>query len=181
MSLRRIEEFLSEKTDWIERHLKINAARLDETADVLAYRKVYVNGNLLPFVICDRNEITCDAVYVSEPTKLRILLEENFVAQFSLEVEELASRTGLKPATVKIKGFKSRWGCCNADKVVSFNYKLFMVAPELRRYVIIHELCHLKFLNHSHDFWRLVSSFDAEWKKHRQELKKLGYLCSLFT
>ncbi|MCX6783469.1 MAG: M48 family metallopeptidase [candidate division WWE3 bacterium] len=72
---------------------------------------------------------------------------------------------------VAIRNPKTRWGSCSHSKTLSFSYKVAFLAPELRDYVIIHELCHLKVFNHSPEFWTQVSNFLPNYKVLRRRLK----------
>lgn len=76
-------------------------------------------------------------------------------------------------AKIRIANQKSRWGSCSAQKTVSYNYRIIYLPPALRDYVIVHELCHLKELNHSPRFWQLVAEMVPEWRQYRRELKEL--------
>lgn len=70
-----------------------------------------------------------------------------------------------------IKNQLSRWGSCSKNKNLNFNFKLLYLPIELADYVIVHELCHLIELNHSKDFWTLVSEILPQYKALRKRLK----------
>jgi predicted metal-dependent hydrolase len=72
---------------------------------------------------------------------------------------------------VTIRGQKTRWGSCSARKTISLNYKLLFLSPALVRYVLIHELCHTKHLNHSKKFWALVGEKEPNYKQLKAELR----------
>lgn len=80
---------------------------------------------------------------------------------------------GLSYNRVSIRNQKTCWGSCTAKRNLNFNYKLLYLEPQLRDYVIVHELCHLKELNHSSRFWNLVAETVPEYKKLRRELRKI--------
>ena len=74
---------------------------------------------------------------------------------------------------VSIRNQKSRWGSCSKKGNLNFNYKIIFLPPEQADYIIVHELCHLKELNHSKRFWDLVSCAIPCYKEIRRKLKKL--------
>ncbi len=87
------------------------------------------------------------------------------------KVAELCPRLRVSCNRIVIKGAKTRWGSCSRKGNVNFNWKLMMVPEPVLDYVVIHELCHLKEMNHSSKFWQLVGEHCPEWRKHRQWLK----------
>ncbi len=75
---------------------------------------------------------------------------------------------------ISIRNQKSRWGSCSSGKNLSFNYKIVFLKEELQDYLIIHELCHLKHMNHSREFWYLVAKASPEYKAYSKALKRAG-------
>lgn len=88
-------------------------------------------------------------------------------------------RLGLTPKEFRIEDSKTKWGSCNSDKKLTFNYRLAMAPMEAIDYVVIHELCHLKHMNHDRSFWRLVGSIIPDHKEQRNYLKKYGQFLTL--
>lgn len=74
---------------------------------------------------------------------------------------------------VAIKAHRSRWGSCSSLGNLNFNYRLIFLPEHLREYIIIHELCHLKELNHGPRFWALVAERYPEYQQAQQELAAL--------
>lgn len=89
----------------------------------------------------------------------------------SSQLSLISAMTSLEYENLTIRDQKTIWGSCTANKSISLNYKLIFLPQRLLQYVIIHELCHTKFLNHSAKFWNHVSLFDPAWRTHRQELR----------
>jgi predicted metal-dependent hydrolase len=73
-----------------------------------------------------------------------------------------AARVGFGPQAVQVRLQKTRWGSCSSRGLISLNAGLLFVDPELVRYLFVHELCHLKHLNHSRRYWRLVERFEPD-------------------
>lgn len=73
---------------------------------------------------------------------------------------------------IRIKNQKSLWGSCSKKSNLNFNFRLLYLPSQIRDYVIVHELCHLKELNHSKNFWHLVSLTIPDYKRIRKNLKQ---------
>jgi len=83
---------------------------------------------------------------------------------------------GLLWNRISIRGQRTMWGSCSAEGNLNFNYKIVLLPPELADYVIVHELCHLREMNHSKAFWDLVAETIPDHKERRRLLKyaKMG-------
>jgi len=85
---------------------------------------------------------------------LRLLAQEELVPRLA----ELASHHQLTVSRTTIRNQRSRWGSCSRTGAIALNFRLVQMPPEVRDYVIVHELMHLRQQNHSRRFWRLVES-----------------------
>lgn len=74
---------------------------------------------------------------------------------------------------VSVRNQKTRWGSCSRKKNLSFSYRLLFLPEHLRDYVIVHEMCHLREMNHSAKFWALVALTFPDYKELRKEMKEL--------
>ncbi len=72
---------------------------------------------------------------------------------------------------VKIKSVKSRWGSCSSKKNLNFSWKLVMADIKIVDYVVVHELCHLKEMNHSENFWKEVEKILPDYKIRKKLLR----------
>ncbi len=179
-SERRCYDFLNEKKDWIDKVIKAHAAVINENSDVFNYEKIYVFGKKVPLIISDKNKISDSAVYVRNRSCIKRTFIKHFAPQFIEKVVVISKKTGLTASDFSIRAYKSRWGCCDAKKRVAFNYLLFMLPEYLQEYVIVHELCHTVYLNHSKKFWLLVSEFIPDYFDCRKQLKKYDFLTKLY-
>ena len=87
----------------------------------------------------------------------------------------LAKSIDLHPASIGIKDYKSRWGCCHPNRRIYYNWRLIMAPQSIIDYVVIHELCHLLHPNHSKQFWHLVGSILPDFVERRDWLKVNGF------
>lgn len=84
---------------------------------------------------------------------------------------ELSKEHKLPFEGLGIRTQKTRWGSCSAHKKINLNSKLLFLPKRLVDYVIIHELCHTKFLDHSSNFWNLVEHHLPHYKRLEREIK----------
>ncbi|MBK6619740.1 MAG: M48 family metallopeptidase [Saprospirales bacterium] len=78
---------------------------------------------------------------------------------------------------VSLKYNSSNWGSCSAGRNINLSTRLLFAPPEVKDYIIIHELAHLVELNHSDRYWKLVSEVMPEYEEWEKWLRKNGHLC----
>ena len=81
---------------------------------------------------------------------------------------------GVTYGRITIRNQKSKWGSCSSQGNLNFNCLLMLCPPEVLDYVVVHELCHRKEMNHSPRFWAEVEKVDPDYKAHRKWLKDEG-------
>ena len=101
---------------------------------------------------------------------LRRWLVERARTHFNSYVQSICRYTGFHYKRIQIRGQTSRWGSCSSRGTLSLNYKLLFLEPELVRYLVIHELSHTRYLDHSTRFWKLVEQFEPRYGELDQEL-----------
>lgn len=180
LSAEKIEEFLDGKAEWIDKVINRNAERLAANDDVIERRKIYLDGKKLSLVISSQNKITADAVYVKKFEDIEKLYVKTCSEEFIAEVKKISEVAKLYPNSVSIKKYRGRWGCCDSKNNLVFNFILFMLPSEVRRYVIVHELCHTLCHNHSPAFWKLVSDYEPDYKNLKKRLAAFDFLTSLY-
>lgn len=113
---------------------------------------------------------------------VRILLSRvvasDFLPEIRQRVFELNGLYFRQPVKrVSLKYNSSNWGSCSAGKNINLSTRLLFAPPDIRDYVIVHELAHLLELNHSDRFWKLVSEAMPEYEEKEKWLKANGRLC----
>ncbi len=105
---------------------------------------------------------------------LRRWYTQQATAVISQRAADLATRLKLCYRQITIGDQRTRWGSCSRSGRLRFNWRLVLMPPAILDYVIIHELTHLKALNHSKHFWRLVAAACPDYHTHRTWLRKHG-------
>lgn len=85
---------------------------------------------------------------------------------------------GVRYHRITIREQKTRWGSCSSSRNLNFNWKLVLAPPEVLDYVVVHELCHLKEMNHSGAFWNEVEKVLPDYKVRQAWLKENGWMLS---
>ena len=101
-------------------------------------------------------------------------LREQAIKLVTDRVRHYAPIIGVAYGQIAIRTQHTRWGSCSSKGNLNFNCLLALVPPEVLDYVVVHELCHRKELNHSEHFWRHVERILPDYKSHRKWLKESG-------
>ncbi len=101
---------------------------------------------------------------------LRAWLLKAAMRQLEPRVAALSTATGIGYSKVSVRRQRSRWGSCSVRGTISLNACLLFQRPEVVDYLIVHELAHVKHMNHSARFWQLVERHCAQWRELDREL-----------
>lgn len=82
-----------------------------------------------------------------------------------------AARMNLTPHALRVKNQRTVWGSCSRKANLNFNWRILLLSAQTADYLIIHELAHLKELNHSSRFWQTVQKYSPDFEHHKAELK----------
>jgi predicted metal-dependent hydrolase len=108
------------------------------------------------------------------PTALKKWLTQRAKEHLIPWLKRVSDETGLRYSSVSIRRQQTRWGSCSARGSISLNAGLLFLPPELVTYVLVHELCHTKQLNHSPRFWRLVEYYLPDYRQFDRQLRNAG-------
>ncbi len=143
-----IRKFIIDKTPWIEKHLELMREKLADEAKKSPVR-AFTDEEI---------EALADEAFRVIPEGVRVF----------------AKMIGVTYGRITIRNQVSRWGSCSSKGNLNFNCLLMLCPEPVRDYVIIHELCHLKYMDHSKDFWSEVKKYCPDAKEHELWLKENG-------
>jgi predicted metal-dependent hydrolase len=187
--LELVDEMLVAKTGWIlEKYDRYVGATLSSGNGRVRF------GDFVPYLGQEVEVVSCpDIVRVEsvelrgqtlavhwgqERLELRPLLERWYRDQAASVLEgkaqEFAAVFGVRPSRFAIRGQRTRWGSCSHRGNLSFNWRLIMAPEPVIDYVVIHEVAHLKEMNHTKRFWALVADRCPSWREHKKWLDDHG-------
>lgn len=132
-------------------------------------------GRELSLVISDDTYIDNNIVYACDEDSARKYIYSLSYDTFKRELDRVMLMfDDLPDFTLKVRWMKTKWGVCNKKSMsVTLNSELMTKDISLIDYVIVHELCHFKYMDHSKEFWDEVSKYYPYYKQSRKELNKL--------
>ncbi len=105
---------------------------------------------------------------------LQKYLQEEARPRLGTRLQAHAARMDLRPQGFNLSSARSRWGSCTATGHIRLNWRLIHLAPELADYVMVHELAHLREMNHSPRFWAIVANYFPDHRHARKALREHG-------
>lgn len=143
-----IEQFISARADWIAEHLRMQEQKNRQCNDALPVKKLSNND------IKKLADKAC--TYIPE------------------RVAHFAPFVGVTYGRITIRNQRTRWGSCSSRGNLNFNCLLMLTPPEVIDYVVVHELCHRKEMNHSQLFWNEVARVLPGYAEQEKWLKTHG-------
>lgn len=139
-------------------------------------QKFYYLGNCYDIITISTKdiEIIDNRIYVKSIDYLNKWLQKEIKQIYKQHLNEIYNlfEENIPYPSLKIRRMKTRWGVCNKKtKTVTLNSELIRYSLDKLDYVIVHELAHFIYFNHSSSFWSLVSKYCPDYKKIRKELK----------
>lgn len=179
-----IENVIEQKKKWIYEKLeKVNDKEYKQGSNVFLLGRAYPlkikfikqnnpniyieNGNMVAEIPKKYKNIYSK--------KIEELLDNVYMKVAEKEVDmamQIVTRiVGIKPNKYRIKKLKTAWGTCTSNKNITINSSLMKYDRTVIQYVVLHEICHLKYMNHSKDFWKMVKQYMGNYEEVRRKLK----------
>lgn len=184
----QLNNVLQEKAHWILNKLKAREANKIAPIQWLNGEYLLFLGNNIQLSIsqCSTNKAAVleqDHLAIAQPDphnktltcrKVIAWYKKQALLDFSRRLEVFSAKLGVVTPPLTLSNAKLRWGSCNSRGEIRLNWRLLQAPPHIINYVICHELAHLKEMNHSARFWRVVEKLFADYKLAEKELKKLS-------
>lgn len=142
----RIQKFVEEKQEWILKNL-VKIQKRDEQREQITRLSALERQHL--------------------QNKACVLIPRR--------VSYFAEKIGVSYGKITLRQQKTRWGSCSANGNLNFNWLLILAPPQVLDYVVVHELCHRKEMNHSPAFWKEVEAILPDYREKRKWLKDNGW------
>ena len=169
LSQDRINELITKKLSWIKK-------RISEQSSVqTTYNRELISGSPISYLgkryklkrsVDHSKDISMQAGYIVAKVDKNLsecdteaLIRRNLVDWYIDKARIYLNR-------------RSKWGDCNSIKGISYNWRIMLAPQSVIDYVVVHELCHLTHMNHSKEFWALVTRYCPNWKEKRLWLKE---------
>ena len=176
---REVEEFLAGSSRWIERaqgelqhRYRASLQALPDAVELAAvgrrWEVHYGSGTAARPGLKEFPQHLQISTADSAPDSVYGLLRQWLLAQARLYLKPWlaseAKEVGVTPNKIQVRTQRTRWGSCSPLGNISLNASLLFLAPAVVRYLLIHELCHLRHLDHSARYWRCVAGIEPDYR-----------------
>lgn len=195
MRKKEIRGFVESKREWISKHIQAHLSKQKEIP-----LKKYEAGERFPYqgreIVLGLNThdsrlikvklvdeslqvwLPHEVPHTERPEIIKLALVKWYKGQaqkvFKEKLDFYAKQMGVTYNEMRIKDQKTRWGSCSARGNINLNWRVLQAPDQVLNYLVIHELAHLKHLNHSLDFWHLVESYMPDYKRWKKWLAEHG-------
>lgn len=195
LSDEKVLELVKQKASWIGQKLLLIEEAVGQIQD-----KEYVNGEIFNYLgkeyvlqlIIDVTKkklnvyISDDKLVVTVSTNESIINEDILKIAITKWYKQMAKLVIAERVTyyeslftekrgpIIVKEQKKRWGSCSQDGTLRFNWRIIMAPEYIIDYIVVHEMCHLRYMNHANEFWNLVEHILPDYKVRKEWLKKNG-------
>ncbi len=188
LSYDKIYSFIKEKEKWIIAKQKEIESKNMINSDIITnknilflgtkYQVTYIEG-LKKIELSDK-KILIPTKFMSSTLKLKQWFVSHAKKILIERLEFFANVMQIDYASASICNNKTRWGSCDSCRNIKLNFRLIMLPHKTLDYVLVHELSHILQMNHSKEFYKIVSTIIPSYKLHQKILKENNYLLGLY-
>ena len=185
LSDNEIYNLIEMKIKWIKNKLAL------EKLNTVSIKRKYENGDIFLYLGSEYSlkikKSSRDNIYIKDKNLIveaknvltKNSIKNNIKNWYISESKKYLTKTnsyyeiliGVKSNKLLFGQYKSKWGSCNSKKTISYDWRIIMAPFEVIHYLIIHELCHIKYPNHSIYFWKYVEKYMINYKIQKKWLK----------
>ena len=185
ISDKEIDRLILSKLKWINK--KLRSEKLNPT-DI---PKCFVNDEKLMFfgksyflkleessffnIVVDENNIIISSIDINNQSHIKKIIRNWYIEEskkYLIKTNSYYEKLiGVSVSKLLFGEYKSKWGSCNSNSRVSYDWRIVMAPVEVIHYLVIHELCHIVHPNHSQYFWAHVEKYMKDYKYHKKWLK----------
>ena len=170
-SLEFAQEFACKNGAWIEKQIRRAPAGWRDGTEIFFRGEriaLRFDGVHAQFAEQELRLEAGDDLRIAVESRMRSLATKELV----LRAWEIAGELGMEVGGVSVRNQRSRWGSCSVRKRISLNWRLIQTPELVRDYIIVHELMHLREMNHSAKFWGHVEEAFPRWREAEQWLRR---------
>lgn len=186
-STRQAVKLLDEREAWVQQQLLLQRERICLRPQSLQGARISLFGRPCRVRLRQgsKGEVVLDGdefrVYMPASVKhyeryalkqLKAWCIENLARYLEEAHGRYLRQTGLAASRIEVRTYRRRWGSCDSRGVLRFNWLLAMAPAEVIDYVLVHEICHLRHMDHSRDYWSLVEKVMPDFRRHKRWLRE---------
>lgn len=191
LSLTRVEEILKSRERTILNKIA-NAKQLSENySDIMNGKSILLFGKEYKLAFSQKiKKPSFSDEYFFVPEKylragnvnlcIKKTIKEIASRVISARLKEIVQANNAYVSKIVIGDFHAKWGSCDTNSVIKFNWRLAMLRQQIVDFVIYHEITHLKEMNHSKRFYYELEKICPNWKESREQLKTFAFLLTMY-
>lgn len=177
-------KIINSKKLWIEKCVNnINEKKL-LNKDFYTFDKILFNGNIYDIEKTEKFIKIGDSILKIKGNDIRktliTWLKKQAETLLFARLDLISNIVGKNYNQALIMNARKKWGSCDNYKNIRLNYRLVMLSNKYIDYVCLHELSHIKYMNHSKLFWNEVSKFMPNWKQIKNEMANFNFILEIY-
>lgn len=175
----QIARILQQHQDWITQQLQQQSHTFQPVSLPQSLTLPAIDRHWsIEYITADSNSLTTttDRLIIQSTDekkaieRLRKFIRQTAQREFPPRLQALADKLAVRYHKISIRSQKSRWGSCSSKGTISLNDQLLFMPADTLQYLMIHELCHTRHMNHSAAFWKQVEKYCPDYQLHEQRL-----------